>query len=293
MHIVFGASSVTALSAAFELDNSLQSEILCFEDDLSVGPLFILDTRDGQQARQQWWDQVNDVTPPPVPVEHPNLSPVPAGLTPLADLPQDVLLFKELKALLKADPELQLFIWAGQNARDVSGYFWLVNQLYDFAGRVQIIYLNNLPFLNEKGNLFYPTHLSQILPKEFVKAKKLARPVSLAEFELDGDEWKRLMNENAGVRLLEGGKKLKGETVSFYDKDLVAIVGKESMKANKVVSQLISKLKYPVAEAFLVWRLKELVKQGILESKGEFKSLKDFEVQVPGAVTSAPENAEV
>ncbi|HEY0274317.1 MAG TPA: DUF1835 domain-containing protein [Chitinophaga sp.] len=291
MHLVFGTSSVTALSAAFELDDSLRSEILCFEDDLSVGPLFILDTRDGQLARRQWWDQVNDV-PPPAPVQDPNVLPAPAGLTPLADLPHDVLLFKELKALLKADPELQLCIWAGQNARDVSGYYWLVNQLYDFAGRVQIIYLNNLPFLNEKGHIFYPTHLGQILPREFVKAKKLARPVSLAEFELDGDEWRRLMNENAGVRLLEGGKKLKGAAATFYDKDLVAAVGEESMKASKLVSQVAGKLKYPVSEAFLGWRVKELVKQGALESKGELRTLKDFEVQAPGAVAPAPENTE-
>lgn len=385
MHIVFGTSSVAALSAAFELDSSLQSEVLCFEDDLSVGPLFILDTKDGQLGRQQWWDQVTEVggsasqvqpesvgTPgakasgdaensgltvssegeagaqgegdtgaqqgareaggqgagttasgagatgtvatPPTPLREGALGVIrqpgnrgsgntsgaasassgAGGNTPGAEaapvvpeLPRDVQLFKDLKAALKLDPDLQISIWAGQNARDVSAYYWLVSQLYDFAGRVHIIYLNNLPFLNEKGNIFYPTHLSQILPKEFIKAKKLARPVSLAEFEIDGDEWRRLMNENAGIRLLEGGKKLKGEPNTYYDKELIAAAGKESVKASKVVNQVIGKLKFPITEAFLGWRLKELVKQGVFEGKGEFKSLKDFEVKVPGNETPA------
>ena len=290
MHIVFGTASATALAAAFELDSSLQSEILSFEDDLSVGPLFILDTKDGQLARQQWWDTVNEVPPPPP--ESENISAVPEGLTRVADLPKDVQLFRALKTRLKAEEDLQLCIWAGQNARDVSGYFWLVSQLYDFSGRVQIVYLNNLPFLNEKGGIFYPTQLGQILPREFVKAKKLARPVSLAEFELDGDEWRRLMNENAGIRLLEGGKKLKGEPVTFLDKDLLAAVSAGPTKASRAVSQVTGKLKFPVAEHFLGWRVKELVKAGTLESKGELKALKDFEVFLPGMGGAAPVAAE-
>ena len=50
--------------------------------------------------------------------------------------------------------------------------------------------LNNLPFLNDKGQLFYPTYLNEIQPKEFLKAKKLARPITLSEFEIDPDEYR-------------------------------------------------------------------------------------------------------
>ena len=43
-----------------------------------------------------------------------------------------------------------------------------------------------------KGQFFYPNNLFEIQPKEFLKAKKLARPISLSEFETDPDEWKKL-----------------------------------------------------------------------------------------------------
>lgn len=275
VHIVFGESSVAALSGAFELDEQLKGDILYFEDDLSVGPLFILDTKDGQAARKQWWMQLSGIQAPAVTEGTPETAVVPAPEEEYVDQEK----FRQLKARLKAEPEQEVWIWAGQNARDVCGYYWLVSQLYDFAGRIHIIYLNNLPFLNEKGSVFYPTHLHQILPKEFLKAKKLARPVSLAEFELDGDEWSRLMNENAGVRLLEGGKKLKGEPTAYYDKELVQQAGAEFQKANKVVGLVTGKLKYPVMDLYLGWRLKELIKQGKLESRGELKTIRDFEVK--------------
>lgn len=284
LHIVFGEPSATALSAAFELDEQLKGDIVYFEDDLSVGPLFILDTKDGQTARKQWWMQLAGIQPQPVP----ELIPEAQQQVPEPEEEKgDQIKLRQLKALLKGEPEQEVYIWAGQNARDVCGYYWLVSQLYDFQGRIHIIYLNNLPFLNEKGSVFYPTHLHQILAKEFLKAKKLARPVSLAEFEIDGDEWSRMMNENAGIRLLEGGKKIKGEPSAFYDKELVQQSTAEFQKASKVVGLVTGKLKYPVMDQFLGWRLKELIKQDKLESRGELKTIKDFEVKIPSGTTNA------
>ncbi|MRG44055.1 DUF1835 domain-containing protein [Chitinophaga sp. SYP-B3965] len=273
LHIVFGQSSEANLKAAFELDPALAGEILCFEDDLAVGPLFILDTPEGRTARREWWNNMLDI-PAIVPAEGEE---VPA--------PEDPV--RSLKGRLREEEELEVWIWAGQNACDVSGYFWLISQLDRFSGRINLVYLNNLPFLNEKNGVFYPTHLSQILPKEFIKAKKLAREVSLAEFELDGDEWHRLMNENAGIRLLEGGKKLRGEPASFFDKDLVLATGKEFQKANKVIVQVTGKFKYPVMDQFLSWRIKELIKEGKIESKGELKTMRDFEIKLPGGSSEA------
>ena len=60
--------------------------------------------------------------------------------------------------------------------------------------------------------------LSEIPAREFVKAKKLARPVSPAEFETDPDEWIRLASENKNLRLLEGGKKIIQQADDYYDR---------------------------------------------------------------------------
>ena len=127
---------------------------------------------------------------------------------------------KALKDRLNNDTNEQVWIWAAQNKHDVSGYYWLMSQLADYQGRIYILYLNNLPFFNEKGNIFYPDNLQQIPPKEFLKAKKLARPVTLSEFEVDPDEWKKITEQDKYVRLLEGGKKLTQQDVNFYDDEL-------------------------------------------------------------------------
>ncbi len=103
---------------------------------------------------------------------------------------------------LTGDPQEIVWIWVAPNKHDVSGYYWLITQLKDFHERIFILYLHNLPFINDKGHIFYPTNIFEIPAKEFLKAKKLARPVTLSEFEVDADEWAKLGNENKGVRSL-------------------------------------------------------------------------------------------
>ena len=145
---------------------------------------------------------------------------------------------------------------------DVCGYYWLINQLKDYEKKVFILSLNNLPFISEKGNIFYPTDLHEIPAKEFIKAKKLARPVTISEFELDADEWKKLCSENGMVRILEGGKKIISKDASYYDNDILKAVTQEPQKLQKIFQTLFGKMKLHTGDVFLVWRMKELINEG-------------------------------
>jgi len=154
-----------------------------------------------------------------------------------------------------------------------------MSQLKNFQGRIFILYLNNLPFINEKGNIFYPEWLHVIPPKEFIKAKRLARPVTLSEFEIDPDEWTKICNEDKGVRLLEGGKKLQQQEYDFYDEELRKFISPDWQKAGKLIHQFLSKAKNTTGDAYLLWRLKGMIAAGLLDVQGEPKKMKDFEVK--------------
>ncbi|TAF49984.1 MAG: DUF1835 domain-containing protein [Sphingobacteriia bacterium] len=170
---------------------------------------------------------------------------------------------------LAEEPDTEIWIWMGQNAHDVCGYYWFMSQFKDFAGRLQVLYLNNLPFFNEKGQIFYPTHLHQISAKELRKARKLARPITLSEFEVDPDEWKKLCQENAHLRLLEGGKKLVGKDWEVLDKVILAQASPEPTKLPKFLGQVMAKLTHSTGDALLVWRMRELAAAEKLMLTGE------------------------
>ena len=267
IHIVFNTADIAALESAIELDETLSGKIIEIKDDYAVGPLMDIYETEGFQARRDWWKGVLAYSP----------------YEDQLDIVDDTLTIHQLINSLNHDENEMIWIWMGQNAHDVSGYYWLMSQLKEYQSRIHVLYLNNLPFLNEKGQLFYPTHLSQIEPKEFLKAKKLARPITLSEFELDPDEWKKLCQENEGVRFLEGGKKLVSMHIGCYDNEMIALLTKNAQKLPSALSNIMAKLKVKLGDAFIVFRLKALEEAGKLVIVGDWsKGWKDMVVQMPG-----------
>ncbi len=139
IHIVFQHADIKVLQQAMELDYTLKGDVIEIKDEWGVGPLVALDTEEGWMARTDWWRSL--------------LKDSPYGEQ-LAGSFDDRHTVQRLKDTLTADESKQAWIWMGQNQHDVTGYYWLMPQLREFQGRLMIIYLNNLQFINEKGQLF-------------------------------------------------------------------------------------------------------------------------------------------
>jgi hypothetical protein len=278
IHIVFETANVAVLQQAIELDETIQGSILEIKDDYAVGPLGNVYETEGYQERRDWWKQLLEYSP----------------YTEQLDLVDDKLAVHQLLKQLDEEPETEVWIWMAQNAHDVCGYYWLMSQLKEYQGRVHVLYLNNLPFINEKGQIFYPSYLHEIQPKEFLKAKRLARPITLSEFEVDPDEWKKHCQESAMVRFLEGGKKIVGKEVSFFDKDILTNINAEPQKLSKILTNTLSKMKVKTGDVFLVWRIRELIGEGKLEAVGDWnKSWKDISVKTQGGKAQETSNEAV
>jgi hypothetical protein len=267
IHIVFQQQDIEVLKKAIELDESLSGRVEIIRDDYAVGPIADIYEAEGYQQRREWWKGLLELSP--------------YNTEQLTEMVDDRLAVHNLKRELEENVKEEVWIWMGQNQHDVCGYYWLISQLQSFQGRVVILYLNNLPFINEKGNIFYPTSLHEIQPKEFLKAKKLNRKVTPSEFEVDPDEWKKLCSENDMVRMLEGGKKIAGKKEDFYDADIQKGLTNEWQKGNKAMSGILGKMKIKTGDVFLLWRMKKMAEEDKIEIHGDTtKGWKDFEVRL-------------
>ena len=265
IHIVHNIGDVDVLLKAIELDETLAGEVIQVKDDYAVGPLLDIYLEEGIRNRREWWREVLSGSDHESSVDSGDVD--------------DPKMVAELIEKLNNDPEEKIWIWAAPNKHDVCSYYWLMSQLKEYQGRIFILYLNNLPFLNEKGNIFYPNWLHEIPAKEFLKAKKLAREITLSEFEVDPDEWTKICNDAKGVRLLEGGKKLVTQDYDYYDAELKKFITGDWQKASKIIHQYLSKAKHTTGDMYLLWRLKLMVAQEMFDVQGTVAKMKDFEVK--------------
>jgi hypothetical protein len=277
IHIVFNEADIEVLKKAQELDESLAGEVIIIRDDYAVGPIANIYETEGYQQRRDWWKSVVDISP--------------YNTDELMNLVDDKLTVHNLKRTLDEDVKEEVWIWMGQNQHDVCGYYWLMSQFANYQGRIFVLYLNNLPFINEKGQIFYPSWLHEIQPKEFLKAKKLCRKITLSEFEVDPDEWKKICQENAMIRILEGGKKLASKEDDFYDGAILAGLTNEWQKGSKAMHNILGKMKIKTGDAFLLWRMTKMAEQEKIEINGDpSKGWKDFEVKLKSKATELVEN---
>jgi hypothetical protein len=274
-HLVFEDQNARLLEEAIALDETLSGNIFVIRDDYATGPIAVEETEETVLARKAWWANVLEGSPYEEQLK----------------LVDDIATLRQLTDELTEAPEEECWIWMGQNAHDVCGYYWILKYLKPFAGRIMVLYMNNLPFLNEKGGIFYPSHLHEILPKEFLKAKKLARPITGSEWEVDPEEWTRLLSGDGMLRLLEGGKKLVNRPIEFHDDEIFRAVSTEWQKLNKVIGHLLSKNKNGLTDSFIAWRLKGMVGEGKLEWQDD-KNKGWKEIQLRRAVAKEITTAE-
>jgi hypothetical protein len=197
----------------------------------------------------------------------------------------------EVSTQLHNNEKAKAWIWLAPWPADVCAYHWLLGYLGKHLEKLKVVNIVGLPFLDENGKVYYPKNISQVLPKELVKARKLARQVNAGELEVDGYEWQKLVDENAMIRVHEGGKKLVSKTEDFYDKTLLSFCSQQFQKASKIVRQVLSKADVPTGDLWLVWRIRVMIANEQLVVQGDAnKATNEFEIRLPGEIVVAVEN---
>lgn len=252
IHLIVGDVAAKPLIEACAEHEVMSGEVIVLKDILHVGPLKT-DDLSFSEGRSLFWNTASPENQQSIKVD-------------------DLERLMEVSSLLSNEENAAIWFWMAPAPADVAAYFWLLHFLKKHQGRFSVVNINGLPFLDEHGKLFYPESIGYIPVKEILKARKLARVTTPSEWETDADEWPRLVAENGGIRMHEGGKRLKSQPISFYDETLLQHLTNQNQKANKVVNLAISKNKVPTGDSFLHWRLREMAKEGKIELvKGEVR----------------------
>lgn len=239
IHIIVGDEAAQNLVAAFELDENLKGEVLVWKDTLNIGPI-ATDDKPMDGVRTTFWRQY------------------------LGDEFEGVMDTYRLHQWIEKakEEEEPMCLWMAPCVSDVCVYYYLLTQFKDYPGMFHLINIDSLPFLNEKGQVFYPKDFSEVPPKEFVKTKRLLREISPADYETDGDDWGRLQEENTMVRVYKGGKDIASENEAYFDKFLFSCVEKEAKRGSKIIRHALQKINQGVSDIFLYGRLKAMANNG-------------------------------
>lgn len=260
IHLIVGNEAARNLEAAFELDANLQGEIVVLRDTLGIGDIEIPEEMNHDDVRTAFWKEITSHDEP------------------VTD-EQNVLATIE-KAATEEEP---VCFWLSPCVSDVCAYYWLLTHFKPKPGMLHTINIIGLPFLNEKGSLFYPINFSQVPPKEFIKTKRLLKEVTVSEYELETDEWKRLQDDKNWVRIYEGGKKIVSKDAGYFDTLIKNSITTEFQKATRIVHEAQKKITQTLSHFYIEYRLKKFIEAGGYVLNGAVEGpWKDLEIKKGG-----------
>lgn len=237
VHIVVGDLAAVSLKTAFDTLPDVTDEIFVVKDLFNIGPLRS-EEMPFSALRKKFLQEMTGLENSEV---------------------DDLERLMNLSTQLTNDTVQQVCFWMSGIPADVCTYFWLLHFLKKHMGKLLVININGLPFVDEEGKLFYPTSIAELPLRQVIKAQKLARAITPSEWETDGDEWKRLIHESeVGVRINAGGKRIEGKPIDFYDKDLLALATGNNQKISKLVGTAMQKHRIFTGDLFLNWRIKQM-----------------------------------
>lgn len=246
-HVVVGDVAEGTLRAAFQLDqqNAALGEVRNFRDDLSIGRIDRL--MDGTNDRFAWFSRITAGTEFGEEIKgwlYPSLE-------------------EAYGKILTFDPQDRIVIWHSGIVSEQITLRYLVSRL---AGHelweVEVL----------------PGPIGACTPQELLEALTVIRPISNERQEQLRKSWATLLLNQSVVRILENNC-IRSVEETHYDQQLIDASSSVYQSAGRVVGTVMGTCNQIVSDTFLDFRLRQLIRQGRLEAKGELRALRLYEVR--------------
>ncbi|MFF2529207.1 DUF1835 domain-containing protein [Brevibacillus sp. NPDC058079] len=273
-HICFGLSAYGTLRSVFRNQNLLETEsIICIEDDFSVGPLHQLDTETGMNERIEWihsfFKRVEAISPE-------DLTTVKAYL------------LRNLSFPVQIPDGSNVILWHGQNASDSIGIRYVVSMLRDKNLSFETIDVTafsldcHYKVRDVDGNKeSYVLKCAGALPPRLVmdayQVKKNMPASIVQKLILEWEKWSQ--SDESMLRVYKKGEVL-AVSEDYYDASILEHASNKLQKAARVIGTVMGESDQCIGDTYLIYRVHELIKQGLLEYRGELMPLRHLEIRL-------------
>lgn len=255
LHLAPGLSAAGTLRQTFR-EAGLNDEILAFPDDLSCGPIKVLDAA----PRMAWWRQLYD-----------------HGFPELE--PQIAAFWNRLTS-----PDEHLIAWVGKHS--AKEHAFLLAVAHELGDRpfsvIDVAEQRDPPLRHPKTGIELSGVVSVLPPIRLRTLIGTERPVTPAEHAAMSGRWKALQQEDAPFRITIGTD-LVSAPEDYFDAVLIAKAATEPQKAARIVGNALyyDHTFAQVGDLMLLARLVALIEAGKLIADGDPWDLQTCLVRLP------------
>ncbi|MFJ8512156.1 DUF1835 domain-containing protein [Lysinibacillus xylanilyticus] len=257
VHIVSSESAAGSVRVAL----APPKHVIGFPDCFSIGPLWKLEKKRGQDFRNEWlFENINDGQDDVYQNKFTNT------LREIEDIPNHV----------------PIYIWYGNNADEQCGLRFFLYLLRDKSNEIFLINTTE----HSKTNCATSQLSSQQLAQLFMN-KEEKKPLTIQDRLSFQNEWETLSQTNDVLRLWINNE-IKGVRENYFDPLIIETlerlhhkqIAKDFIKTGTVIAELLALMDELPSVFFLECRIRFLVYSGVLALKGIPKSIGHYSVKL-------------
>ncbi|NQX71338.1 DUF1835 domain-containing protein [Paenibacillus alba] len=275
IHISFGDSAHGNLKNVFQKSNKHQNEqIICINEDFSIGPIYKLESNEGMQKRKQWLKELFIKTGPASDPDYLDWI--------------ETILKSNSQVALEIPSNSKVILWHGGNTSDEIGLrfvaFLLQNKNIQFEEVDVTEYSQNIEYkvrdLQNKEIPYVIRNLGAMPPELILDALQMKKSMSHTKIEGLINDWKKWSQTKDLLRILLDGRVL-AVSEDYYDESILENTSNEYQKPSRVVGEVMGKSDQCIGDMYLVFRVYQMIEQGKLSYQGNLESSREFEIRLP------------
>ncbi|WP_339298523.1 DUF3658 domain-containing protein [Paenibacillus sp. FSL R5-0623] len=277
IHITFGESPLSSLKMGMStLPDQEKRSYFSIDDNYAVGPLGDLTRRADLQRRHLWLTErmcLNDREA--------------YGMHELESL-------FDLEATIQSfDSKTSIIIWYANNAREKTGLLYAMYLLRNSESPIYLIETSGLyKQLFDRPDVQYDVlHTGEILPEKLLAMWHVCseqEPLSKRERRQLERDWLELSVQPGLIRMMENGV-IRSLTEDALDEYIMQKVREltpnwepgKYIRAARIVGEVIGTSSQHISDAFVEYRLRQLVLQGQLEMDGKPLAMRYYSIRLP------------
>jgi hypothetical protein len=276
IHITFGDSPLGSLKMGMStLPDQEKRSFFSIDDNYAVGPLGDLTRRADLQRRHLWLTErmcLND---------------------------REAYAMHELESLFELNATIQSFdsktsiiIWYANNAREKTGLLYAMYLLRNTESPIYLIETSGLyKQLFDRPDVQYDVlHTGEILPEKLLAMWHVCseqEPLSKGERRQLEQDWLELSVQPGLLRMMENGV-IRSLTEDALDEYIMQKVREltpnwepgKYIRAARIVGEVIGTSSQHISDAFVEYRLRQLVLQGQLEMDGKPLAMRYYSIRL-------------
>lgn len=249
IHIVNYSTSVEFLKDLFS-ENKIADEnsVYCFDEFLSIGPLFEIETKNGMEKRREYSNKILEL------IGYPHI-------------PNDK---NEITGLFNFDFSKfnRVIVWHGKNPQEQ-----LLKAICCQVIPQNILYeidISKAPFIDGSAR---PRTSEECDNRTLKLLLSTDKQIGLQDYSIFKELWKKVSLSKKELRIYTGDEKIVSVPESYFDQLIIDSCNEEYMSAMRVIGTVLGSSKQSITYTFIAYRIIYLINQNRIISNHDIQNL--------------------